>query len=103
MASDRSQLLKDEFKKLGINNVYIQPPESVKLSYPCVILRVTTGTTLYAGNRPYRYEDRYEAMYIRRSRDLDMVKSIAMSFPKCRHDRSYVADNLYHSIFVIYF
>lgn len=82
--------------------MYTQPPESVKLEYPCVIIRVTAGTTLYAGNLPYRYEDRFEVTYIRRARDPDMVREIAMKIPKCGHDRSYAADNLYHSVFVIY-
>lgn len=100
--NDRSQLLKDKFEELGIEHVYTQPPESVKLEYPCVILRATTGESLYAGNMPYHYEDRYEATYIRRARDPNMVSNIAMSFAKCRNDRSYSAENLYHSIFVIY-
>lgn len=100
--NDRSQILKDKFEELGIEHVYTQPPESVKLEYPCVIIRATSGTTMYAGNLPYHYEDRFEVTYIRRSRDPDMVREIAMAFPKCGHDRSYAADNLYHSIFVIY-
>ncbi len=102
MANDRSQILKDKFEELGIEHVYTQPPESVKLEYPCVILRQTAGETSYANNMPYIYEDRFEATYIRRNRDPDVRRNIAMSFAKCRHDRSYSADNLYHSIFVIY-
>lgn len=102
MANDRSQELLDKFEELGINNVYTQPPESLKLEYPCVILRATGGNTMYASNMPYHFEHRYEATYIRRKRDPDMVQTIAMSFAKCQLDRSYSADNLYHTIFVIY-
>lgn len=102
MANDRSRILQDKFEELGIENVYTQPPESIKLTYPCVIIRETGGETMYAGNMPYHYEPRFEVTYIRRNRDPNMVQSIAMSFAKCRQDRSYSADNLYHTIFVIY-
>ena len=38
---------------VGNQNVYFQPPASVKLSYPCVIYSIGNGDAKHANNKVY--------------------------------------------------
>ena len=40
---------------LGTRNVYFQPPESIKLSYPCIVYKRSTGDTQFANDIPYTF------------------------------------------------
>ena len=43
---------------IGNNNVYFQPPASVKMSYPCVVYNIGNGEAKRADNQLYGYIDR---------------------------------------------
>lgn len=88
---------------LGSNNVYFQPPESIKMNYPCIVYKRSTGKTQYANNMPYEYDQKYSVTYIDKEPDSGMVEKIAMAFPKCYYDRSFVYENLNHDVFSIYY
>lgn len=104
MAKDRRLKLHAELVELlGNNNVYFQPPESIRLQYPCIIYMRRGGDIQFANNKPYIYEDSYELMYIDRDLDNDMVEKLARQFPKSQAGRSYTADNLNHYPFTIYY
>ncbi len=83
------------------DNVYFQPPESVKLRYPCCIYELTDMATTYADNLPYRVEKAYEIILIDQNPDSVYVDKIA-KLPQCRFTRFYTADNLNHYVFIIY-
>lgn len=87
---------------LGSGNVYFQPPESVKLQYPCIIFSRTSGETLYANDKPYSAKLRYMLKIIDKSADSTILTRIA-ELPMCKYDRHYTASNLHHDIFNIYF
>lgn len=87
---------------LGSRNVYFQPPESIKMNYPCIVYSRNDGRTQFANNRPYRFTKRYSLTYISRNPEDDMVDKIA-ELPMCIYDRHYTADNLHHDTFQIYF
>ena len=96
--------LQDEFEQvLGIENVYFQPPEKYKLSYPCLIFQLNTGDTQFADDKPYTFKRQYMATYITKDPDSEMPDKIAKHFPMSRMDRFYTADNLNHFVFMIYY
>ena len=55
--------LQREFQAL-CKNVYFQPPESVKLSYPCIIYKRSAGDTRFADNKKYSYTAGYDVVVV---------------------------------------
>lgn len=87
---------------LGSNNCYFQPPESIKLNYPCIVYHRNTGKAHYADNNPYRFQYSYTVTAITKDPDSDLPRKLA-GLPLCRYDRHFVADNLNHDVFVLYY
>lgn len=83
--------------------VYFQPPEGFKMAYPCIVYERDPGSSKFAGNRPYNYEQQYEVKLISRDPDESVLFGKLVSLPKSVHAGSYVADNLNHNLFSIYF
>lgn len=88
---------------LGSSNVYYQPPETIKMEYPCIVYELDTGDSTYADNFPYRFMKRYQITYITTDPDDDDIFGELVILPMCRFDRRYIADNLYHDTFKLYF
>jgi hypothetical protein len=82
--------------------VYFQPPPSHTMEYPCIVYERQTGTTRYADNKPYSFEQQYEIKLIADEPDTDMFEQLVW-LPKSKHSASYVAENLNHDVFAIYF
>lgn len=83
-------------------NVYFQPPSSVQMQYPCIVYNRDFESTQYAGNLPYRRDKRYQVTVIDRDPDSTIPDQVG-KLPKSAFVRSFVADNLNHDIFSIYF
>ena len=90
-------LLKD---LIGSGEVYNQPPS--KLSYPCILYEHSNSDTKSADNYPYIYQKRWTISYIDRDPDSPIPDKIA-KLQACVFDRHYIADNLHHFVFVMYF
>lgn len=86
---------------LGSSEVYFQPPASVSLSYPCIIYSLSSTWDLYADNLFYAGKKRYQIMLITRDPDTPFFDKIR-NLPLCGFDRAYVADNLHHFVFEIF-
>lgn len=99
------QQLQDKLEDiLGSSNVYYQPPENFRMSYPCFRYHSEPGGILYANDLAYRYSARYSITYITRDpENLEFIKNFVRQFPSCSHDRSYVSDHLYHEVFDLYY
>ena len=82
-------------------HVYFQPPESVKLDYPCIIYRLTNFFKRYADNGRYISCRRYEITLITKDPDNDLVDKL-VELPYCTFDRYFVSENLNHYIFLLY-
>lgn len=87
---------------LGSNNVYFQPPETIKLQYPCIVYERSNIDNQYADNRAYMSMVRYSLTLITRSPESDLVKEI-LELPYCSYDRYYAADTLNHDVFTLYY
>lgn len=88
---------------LGSENVYFQPPESLKIQYDCIVYKLNDISNDFANNKTYYYHKRYEVMLISKNPDTDIVDAIIQHFPYCVYNRMFISDNLYHHIFYIYY
>ena len=87
---------------LGSTSVYFQPPESIQLSYPCIIYQRSSIRTDYANNSPYSLRKEYTIIIIEKDPD-SVLPDVIAALPTARHDRYYTADNLNHNVFTIFY
>jgi hypothetical protein len=87
---------------LESNFVYFQPPANVSMQYPCIIYRRQDIRTEYADNRPFKHKIEYQVTVIDRDPDSIIPDKIA-DLSLCSFDRFYVADNLNHNVFNLFF
>lgn len=82
--------------------VKYQPPPGYKLTYPCAVYEQGNGKTTFANNRPYTFTSKYTVKIIDPNPDTPYVEIMAMRFPMCVMDRTFIVDNLNHYVFTIY-
>ncbi len=87
---------------LETNNVYFQPPSTVKMKYPCIVYRRNKIDEKRANNRLYLHKHGYQIMVIDENPDSTIPDKV-LSLPLCSFDRHYTADNLNHDVFNIYY
>jgi hypothetical protein len=83
-------------------NVYFQPPPNVQMEYPAIVYQRARADSVFANNDPYRVTKQYEVTMITRNPDESAFDALVL-LPMCTHERNYVADNLNHDVFNIYF
>ena len=97
------QDLQSRFEEiLGSSNVYFQPPETLKLKYPCIIYSLSDIYARSADDSHYSMQKAYTITVISRDPDNAIAESL-LAYPKTRFDRRYVVDNLYHDILTLYY
>ncbi len=101
--SRREQLDKILRAILESGNVYFQPPESVKMKYPCIRYELSDIANRHADNKNYNLVDRYTIQYINKDPDDATKRYILETFEMCSFDRFYTADNLNHYVFTLYY
>ena len=82
---------------------YYQPPENLKLSYPCIVFERTNALTNYADNNPYQITKRYTITLMTKTADNDEFVDQLLKLPMCTYDRQFVNENIVHDVFTIYF
>lgn len=87
---------------LGSREVYFQPPETVKMKYPCIVYERLPGRTMYANDSPYAWMHRYQVMVVDRDPDSDIPGKVAQ-LKSCAFTRQFTADNLNHFVFNLYY
>lgn len=87
---------------LGSPNVYFQPPPNVQMQYPCIVYKRDIADTKFAGNKPYRFTQRYQVTVIDRNPDSDITGLVAF-LPMCIYLRFFTVNGLNHDVFNIYF
>lgn len=87
---------------LDSDHVYFQPPSNVTMEYPCIVYNREKIIPVWAADKPYKLDNRYQVTVIDRDPDSEIPNKIA-ALPKCVHDRFFVADNLNHNAFTLFF
>lgn len=93
------QILKDILES---DNVYFQPPPTVKLNYPCIIYRRSDIKTVFANDNPYSTNKRYQVTVIDADPD-SLIPDKVGRLAKCLFDRHFTANNLNHDVYDLYF
>lgn len=83
-------------------HVYFQPPENLKMQYPCIVYQRDFAETEFADNGPYRHDIRYMVTVIDRNPDSDLPGKVA-KLPMTTFNRFYTADNLNHDVYTMFF
>lgn len=107
MASDlpdprRQKLQAELVLLLGSTNVYFNPPESLKLKYPCIVYNRYRDAHYYANDEHYYYKKSYSVSVIDYNPDSTIPDKL-LKLPYCAFDRHYTADNLHHWVYTIYY
>lgn len=85
---------------LGNGNVYFQAPTSGKMHYPAIVYRLSDIDNTYADDGVYASKKRYEITVIDKDPD-SVIYDKVNQIQSASFERSFVADNLNHWVFVI--
>lgn len=102
MANRRLELHEKLKLLLGNANVYYQPPENLKMQYPCIRYMREDIVGEHADNITYRQTNRYLLTVISKTPDNPVVEKL-LDLPMCSFDVHYVSDGLNHDALIIYY
>lgn len=83
-------------------HVYYQAPPKPEMRFPAIIYKLDNIAQRFADDNTYNKDRSYMLTLIHSNPDNDIVDRLLFAFPKIRFDRSYVSDNLYHYIYILY-
>lgn len=83
--------------------MYFQTPESVKMSYDAIRYALGGKNLTRANNRIYQSTNQYDGVLITRNPDTTLPDEILNHFEMCSFGRPYIADNLHHYPFTLYY
>lgn len=94
--------LHELLKRLAPNVYFMSPPTNTAMKYPCLLYTRDTSEAQFADNGPYRNTKRYQVTVIDSDPDSDIPDKVA-KLPLCSKERTFMADNLVHDVFNLYF
>jgi hypothetical protein len=86
----------------GDGNVYFQPPENLKVTFPAIVFNRDFQNARFADNRPYRRTLRYQITIIDRDPDSPLTSQVA-EMPMATFVRHFTTDNLNHDVYDVYY
>lgn len=101
--ADRLKLQGELEELLGSDHVYFQPPESVKLKYPCIVYSLDPTYTRHADNKNYIITNRYHIKHIYKSLGNSKKDEFLTRFMMISHDNRMIADSMYNDDFTLYY
>ena len=87
---------------LGSRNVYFQPPETISMTYPCIVYSRDADKTNFANDKSYSHRFRYSLVIMDRNPDSAVLEKVA-KLPMCSFTRHYTKDNLNHDVYNLYY
>ena len=103
MSLNRRLELHSELQRItGLKYLYFQPPESIKIHYPCVIYQLADIGMIHADDAVYKGQKRYTITIVDKDPDSDIPEKL-YEMAYVSFDRFYTADNLNHWVFTIYY
>ena len=95
--------LQSKFEEiLGSSNVYFQPPESIKLQYPCIVYELSGINVRRADDMAYTNMCQYTVTLIDPDPDCEFIDQV-LKLNYCSFDRLFTSDDLNHYVFTIYY
>lgn len=102
MKNKRLELHNKLVTLFGNDHVYYQPPENLKMEYPCIRYSKSDITSRHADNINYVNKTSYEIVVIDKHPDNVVIEKI-LELPLSSYDRHYISDNLNHDVIRIYY
>ena len=100
MAKDRLSL-QAALREIAPKVWYKRPPDN-KMTYPCIVYRLSRPDTRRADNKVYAYTPCYNVIYFSREPADEVVRQMIEGFEYCGFDREYQSDGIYHYSFTLY-
>lgn len=82
--------------------VYFQPPETVKMTYPCIKYELDGEDAKFANNKLHIRTKRYTVTVIDPDPDSLIPDKVGV-LPMCKFNRKYTKDNLNHFVYILYY
>lgn len=86
---------------LGSDQVFYQPPETLKMTYPAIIYSLEDIETVRANDIPYLKRRKYRITIMDKRPDNPSVDKI-LDLPYSSYDRHYKSDGLNHDVILLY-
>lgn len=83
------------------NNVYFQPPATVRMRYPAIVYSINYMENAHADNEIYNQATQYTITIIDEDPDSQIFEAFK-KYRRARFSRAYTADQLNHFTFTIY-
>lgn len=83
-------------------HVFFQPPETIKMVYPCIVYGLSSGSTKFADNNPYNHRKRYTVTVITKDPDSVIPDKIAM-LATCVLSTHFTVNNLHHFAYNLFY
>lgn len=96
----KTQKLYDTLSSAMEANIYISPPSSIRMTYPAIIITLSSMSDEYANNNKYKRHVRFNVTFITKTVN-DVNVNFISSLKHCTLSSAYVSDNLYHYVFNI--
>lgn len=87
---------------LGSKNVYFQPPENMKMKYPAIVYELSDINVEYGDDSSYSKKRKYDVKVIDKDPDSEIPDKL-IDLEYVYFDRFFVADNLNHFSFRLYY
>ena len=84
-------------------NVYFHPPASVRMQYDAIRYKLGGKDIKRANDKAYNITNRYEGVVITRDPDTTIPDKLLARFEMCSFGSPYIADNLNHYPFTLYY
>ena len=102
MARPRLELQTILERIVGGRNVYFQPPQTIRMQYPCIVYNLSQSSDTYADNFKYKKLRRYSVTVIDRNPESSIVEGVE-ALDYCTLNTTFASDNLNHFVFELYF
>lgn len=97
------EALQDKLESLlGSENVYYQPPPTLKMVYPAIVYSKSRIDTKKANDSTYSRTVRYDIIVIDKRPDNPVINKL-LDLQYCSYDRNYKSDNLNHDVLTLYY
>lgn len=89
---------------LGSRNVYYQPPENIRMQYPCIVYTPDESSDFFADNRRYLVWYPYRVQIIAHDPEFELFDTFPDFFQYATESSPrFPADNLNHANFTLYY
>lgn len=100
MAINRLTLQEKLEEILGSRNVYYNPPETQKMSFPCIVYNRSYIENIHADNIKYLDYTTYKITVVSKNPDHPAIKAI-LNLPMTKYSANFTKDGYYHNVIIL--